>query len=265
MNQDEIFSTFFFITNTSSSKFLIICSFFSFFLILIKLCEYKLTASFKSFSCSSSLIWLFLALEVIWNNLFIFSSKFLIQLHKITTPWVEFLHYKKKAMRIITFQSRKYHWSSLFSKLKLLKFNDKALCFWLVSLSIVSCQQSSAIGSLFALIFITMRQLHPLLVNYLNPLSALAYMKKNSVTVNAIDAWNKAQTSLGDNILNDLTPNKIKTKIMKSRSNRPECSVKRVFLKISQNSQETHVPQTCNSIKKETTGTVVFLWILRNF
>ena len=104
-----------------------------------------------------------------------------------------------------------------------------------------------------------MRQLHPLLVNYLNPLSALAYMKKNSVTVNAIDAWNKAQTSLGDNILNDLTPNKIKTKIMKSRSNRPECSVKKVFLKTSQNSQETHVPQTCNSIKKETIGTVVFL------
>ena len=82
-----------------------------------------------------------------------------------------------------------------------------------------------------------MRQLHPLLVNYLNPLSALAYMKKNSVTVNAIDAWNKAQTSLGDTILNDLTPNKIKT-MMKSRSNHPECSVKKVFLKISQNSRK---------------------------
>ena len=38
---------------------------------------------------------------------------------------------------------------------------------------------------------------------------------KNSIRVNAIDAWNKAQTSLGDTILKDLTPNKIKTIIMK--------------------------------------------------
>ena len=38
---------------------------------------------------------------------------------------------------------------------------------------------------------------------------------KDSITVNAIDAWNKAETSLGDTILKDLTPNKIKTIIMK--------------------------------------------------
>ena len=60
-----------------------------------------------------------------------------------------------------------------------------------------------------------MRQLHLLLVNYLNLLCALTCMEKNSITVNAIDAWNKAQTSLGDTILKDLTPNKIKTIIMK--------------------------------------------------
>ena len=29
--------------------------------------------------------------------------------------------------------------------------------------------------------------------------------------LNAIDSWNKAQTSLADTILKDLTPNKIKT------------------------------------------------------
>ena len=51
------------------------------------------------------------------------------------------------------------------------------MCFWSVNLSMVSCQQSSAIGSLFALIFITMRQLHLLFVNYLK-LSALTYMEK---------------------------------------------------------------------------------------
>ena len=65
------------------------------------------------------------------------------------------------------------------------------MCFWSVNLSIVSCHQSSTTGSLFALMFITMRQLHLLLVNYLN-LSKLT--SKNSI--NAIDAWNKAQTSI---------------------------------------------------------------------
>ena len=39
--------------------------------------------------------------------------------------------------------------------------------------------------------------------------------RKNSITVNATDTWNKAQTSPGDTILKDLTPNKIKTIIMK--------------------------------------------------
>ena len=59
-----------------------------------------------------------------------------------------------------------------------------------------------------------MRQLLLLPVNYLN-FSALTYLKKNSITVNATDAWNKVQTSLGDTILMDLTPNQIKTIIMK--------------------------------------------------
>ena len=59
-----------------------------------------------------------------------------------------------------------------------------------------------------------MRQLHLLLVNYLNLLSALTYGKK-SITVSAIGTWNKAQTSLGDTILKDLTPSEIKTIIMK--------------------------------------------------
>ena len=39
---------------------------------------------------------------------------------------------------------------------------------------------------------------------------------KNSVTISAIEiAWNKAQTSLGGTILKDLTPNEIKTIVIK--------------------------------------------------
>ena len=38
---------------------------------------------------------------------------------------------------------------------------------------------------------------------------------KNSITINAIDAWNKAQTYFGETILKNLTPNKIKTILRK--------------------------------------------------
>ena len=58
-------------------------------------------------------------------------------------------------------------------------------------------------GSPFIPIFTTMKQTHPLLVNYLNLLSALIYVEKT------IDAWNKAQTFLRDSILKDLTPIKL--------------------------------------------------------
>ena len=81
------------------------------------------------------------------------------------------------------------------------------MCFWSVNLSTVSCHQSSTVGSLFALIFITLRQPHPLLVNYLNLLFALTW--KKSITIN------KAQTSFGDSILNDLKSSKIKIIKMK--------------------------------------------------
>ena len=107
-------------------------------------------------------------------------------------------------MGIINSQSRNCYSNPLFSKLKLLKFNDKVLLENGLS-KIVSYHQSSTIGSLFDPIFITMRQPHPLIVNYLNLLSALTYVEKKSITINVIDAWNKAQTFLGDTILKDLT------------------------------------------------------------
>ena len=40
-------------------------------------------------------------------------------------------------------------------------------------------------------------------------------MWKKSIKVNVAEAWNQAQTSLGDTILKDLRPNKIKTILMK--------------------------------------------------
>ena len=62
------FSTFLIITDTFSSKFLITCSLsFLSFSYSSNFVDIKLTASFKSLSYSSPLIWLSL---VIWNKLF---------------------------------------------------------------------------------------------------------------------------------------------------------------------------------------------------
>ena len=121
-------------------------------------------------------------------------------------------------MRIITFQSRNCHSSPLFSKLKLLKFNDKVL---LENVLLISKFINSLLPPVFNNWFTFCSNIH----NYETTSSASYKLfkpsfrtnlyGKSSITVNAIDAWNKAQTSLGDTNLKDLTPNKIKTIIMK--------------------------------------------------
>ena len=121
-------------------------------------------------------------------------------------------------MRIIIFQSRNCHSSPLFSKPKLLKFNDK---FLLEIVLLISNFTNSLLPPVFNNWFTFCPNIH----NYETTSSATCKLfkpsfctnlyGKNSITVNAIDAWNKAQTSLGDTILKDLTPNKIKTIIMK--------------------------------------------------
>ena len=121
-------------------------------------------------------------------------------------------------MRIIIFQSRNCHSSPLFSKPKLLKFNDK---FLLEIVLLISNFTNSLLPPVFNNWFTFCPNIH----NYETTSSATCKLfkpsfctnlyGKNSITVNAIDAWNKAQTSLADTILKDLTPNKIKTIIMK--------------------------------------------------
>ena len=119
-------------------------------------------------------------------------------------------------MRIITFQSRNCHSRFLFSKLKLLKFNDGVLHGNRLLIS-------KFINSL----------LPPVLNNWFTFCSNMRNSEtassgtcklfksfctnsygKSSITVNAIDTWNKAQTSLAYTILKDLKPNKIKAIIM---------------------------------------------------
>ena len=87
------------------------------------------------------------------------------------------------------------------------------MCFGSVNLSIVSCHQSSTIGSLFAIH--NYETTSSATCKLFKPSLCTNLYGKTSVTVNAIGAWNKAQTSLGDIILKDLIPNKIEKIIVK--------------------------------------------------
>ena len=60
-----------------------------------------------------------------------------------------------------------------------------------------------------------MRQTHMILFKLFKPSFRNNLYGKNQVTINAIDAWNKPQTSFGETILKDLIPNKIKTILTK--------------------------------------------------
>ena len=115
-------------------------------------------------------------------------------------------------MRIITFQSRNYHSSPLFSKLKLYRFNDKVL---LENVLLISKFITSLLPPIFNNWFVFCSNIHSYettssaTCKLFKPSSRTNLYGKNSITVNAIDTWNKAQTPLGDSIFKDLTPNKI--------------------------------------------------------
>ena len=125
---------------------------------------------------------------------------------------------QKKTMRIITFQSRNCYSTPLFSKLKLLKFSDKV---HLENVLLISKFINSLLLPVFNNWYTFCSNVH----NYGTTSSATCkpfkpsfctnLCGKSSITVNAIDVWNKAQTSIGDTVLKDLAPGKIKTVTMK--------------------------------------------------
>ena len=106
----------------------------------------------------------------------------------------------------------------LFSKLKILKFNDKVI---LENVLLISKFSNSLLRPAFNNWF----NLCSNIDNYETTSSATCKLFKSSfrtnlygktsVTINVVDAWNKAQTSFDDTILKDLTPNKIKTILTK--------------------------------------------------
>ena len=121
---------------------------------------------------------------------------------------------QKKAIRIINLQPRNFHTSSLFKQNSILKFQDK-IC--LENILFVSKSLNNLSPSVFNTWFSFSSDQH----NYETSSSTQGNLMKlfyktnrygkYSITVSAVESWNKIQKQLKDVLLKQLSPNKIKT------------------------------------------------------
>ena len=121
---------------------------------------------------------------------------------------------QKKAIRIINFQPRNFHTSPLFKQNSILKFQDK-IC--IENILFVS----KSLNNLSPSIFNKWLSFSSDQYNYETSSSTLGNLMKRfyetyrfgkySITVSAVELWNKIQKQLKDMLLRDLSPNKIKT------------------------------------------------------
>ena len=121
---------------------------------------------------------------------------------------------QKKAIRIINFQPRNFHASPLLKQNSILKYQDK-IC--LENILFISKSLNNLSPPIFNTWFSFSSDQH----NYESSSSAqrnlikLFYKTKRygkySITVTALELWNKIQEQLKDLLLGDLSPNKIKT------------------------------------------------------
>ena len=121
---------------------------------------------------------------------------------------------QKKAIRIINFQPRNSHTSHLFKQSSILKYQDK-MC--LESILCISKSLNNLSPSVFDTWFSFSSDQH----NYETSSSTQGnltkrFYKKNkygkySITVSAVESWNKTQKQLKNILLKDLPPNKTKT------------------------------------------------------
>ena len=121
---------------------------------------------------------------------------------------------QKKAIRIINFQPRNFHASPVLKQNSILKYQDK-IC--LENILFISKSLNNLSPPIFNTWFSFSSDQH----NYESSSSAqrnlikLFYKTKRygkySITVTAVELWNKIQEQLKDLLLGDLSPNKIKT------------------------------------------------------
>ena len=111
---------------------------------------------------------------------------------------------QKKALRIISFQPRDCYSSPLFEKQNLLKFEDKIK---LENVLLVSKYFNNILPSIFDNWFTLCSDMHnyntaaSLIGKLFKPSFRTILYGKNSVTLSAVNAWNKIQTAFGDVIL----------------------------------------------------------------
>ena len=121
---------------------------------------------------------------------------------------------QEKAVKIINFQPRNSHPSPLFKQKVILKFQDK-ICS--ENILFVSKLLNNLTPSVFSTWFSFSSDQH----NYETSsstqgnLTKLFYKRnrygKYSITVSAVESWNKIQKQLKDMLLKDLSPRRIKT------------------------------------------------------
>ena len=121
---------------------------------------------------------------------------------------------QKKAVRIINFQPTNFHTSPLFKQNSILKFQDK-IC--LENIFFVSKSLNNLSPSIFSILFSFSADQH----NYESSSSTQGNLMKlfyktnrygkYSITIRAVESWNKMQKQLKNMLLKDLSPNKIKT------------------------------------------------------
>ena len=122
--------------------------------------------------------------------------------------------FTKEANKIINFQPRNSHTSPLFKQNSILKFQDK---IYLEYILFVSKSLNNLTPSVFSTWFSFSSDQH----NYETSsstqgnLTKLFYKtnkyEKYSITVSAVELWNKIQKQLKNILLKDLPPNKTKT------------------------------------------------------
>ena len=121
---------------------------------------------------------------------------------------------KKNKVRIINFQPRNPHTSALFKQNFILKFQDK-IC--LENVLFVSKSLNNLTLSVFSAWFSFSSDQHKYETSSSTQgnLTKLFYKTnrygKYSITVSAVESWNKIQKQLKDMLLKDLSPRKIKT------------------------------------------------------
>ena len=138
---------------------------------------------------------------------------------KIYILWVElYIILKKKALRIMNFQSRDSHSSPLFRSNHILKLEDKIL---IENIIFIIKSLNNFLPPIFKSWFTFCSDVH----NYVTvsstsdklfkPSDRTDSYGKNSITLGAINSWNKTQYQFSNLSLKSFSPSKIKSLLFK--------------------------------------------------